>query len=298
MIWRTHVAAFLSTACLLIGAAPARAAMQAEGRAAAPVGMVDQPCPPGASGRSPQELAFAAAVVADGPLDAGALKAYAAGAAERSAVEAWQRANDWADLCRYRQANAQARFAGGVRVVFIGDSITELWQAADPELFTRGVLDRGVSGQTSPQVLLRFSADVIALKPRVVHILVGTNDIAGNTGPSAPEDFKANLRAMVDLAQAHRIRVVLASITPAGVISWRPQVDARARIAELNGWLRGFARERGAQYVDYHAALAAADGTLDKTLTHDGVHPTRAGYAAMRPLAEAALQRALAGGGR
>ena len=181
-----------------------------------------------------------------------------------------------------------------MKVVFFGNSITELWQAADPSLFTGGTVDRGISGQTSGQGLVRFYADVVALHPKVVHILVGTNDIAGNNGPNRPEDFKNNISAMVDIAKANHIQVILASITPAGVIPWRSEINASARIVELNAWIAAYAKARGLVYVDYHRALAGPDGAMKPGFSRDGVHPLRSGYALMTPLAKAAVAKALA----
>lgn len=195
-----------------------------------------------------------------------------------------QRANDWPGLCRYAADNQS--LAGGTRprIVLIGDSITEYWKSRDPAVFADGVVDRGVSGQTTPQILLRFYQDVIALRPRVVHIMAGTNDIAGNTGPMTDARFQNNIRAMVELAQAHGIKVVLASIPPAKAFYWQPEARPAGRIKAWNAWLRAYAGERGAVFVDYHAALADADGGLKAELGADGVHPSAAGYALMDPL--------------
>lgn len=199
--------------------------------------------------------------------------------------------NDWAGLCRHRMANAT--IATPVQAVFIGDSITEFWGAAAPDLFADGVVNRGIGAQTSPQILLRFYQDVIALRPRVVHIMVGTNDIAGNTGPSRPEDFRNNIRAMVELATAHDIAVVLGSIPPSAVFYWRPDLRPAPRIAELNAWLQAYAEQQGLQFVDYAAAMTGPGGELRADLTGDGVHPDSDGYAVMTPLAGQAIARAL-----
>ena len=182
--------------------------------------------------------------------------------------------------------------AGENRVVFMGDSITEGWPL-DKSFPGKPYVNRGISGQTTPQMLVRFYADVVALHPRIVHILAGTNDVAGNTGPNSPQDFMNNIRAMTDLARANGIKVLIGSIPPSSHLSWRPEVTPGPRIAELNAWLERFAAERHAIYVDYHAALAAPDGSMRADLTHDGVHPHRAGYALMRPLAESAIAQAL-----
>ena len=201
---------------------------------------------------------------------------------------------DWGNLCKYDADNARLRAgpASGRRVVFMGDSITQGWELAHPEFFTHGVVDRGISGQTSPQMLLRFQADVVALAPRIVHIMAGTNDVAGNTGPNSPEGYRNNIMAMVTLAKAKGIKVILASIPPAAAFTWKPTLKPAPRIAELNTWLKGYARAQGLVYVDYHASLAAPDGSLRKELTFDGVHPNLAGYRAMEPLTLKALREA------
>ena len=200
--------------------------------------------------------------------------------------------HDWAWLCRYRAENATYNAANPARAVFIGDSITEGWARVDPALFTGGVVGRGLSGQTSPQILLRFWQDVIALHPRVVHIMIGTNDIAGNTGPTSVAAYQANIRAMVDLARVNGVRVVLGSIPPAKQMDWRPGLVPALRIAELNRWLREFADTQGLVFADYHSALATPDGALRPDLGKDGVHPEAPGYALMRPIAERALAEA------
>lgn len=197
--------------------------------------------------------------------------------------------NDWAWLCRYRADNAKVDPANPPQVVFIGDSITENWVQLDPGLFGQTRLGRGISGQTSPQLLVRFWQDVIALKPRVVHIMVGTNDIAGNTGPTTPEAYQNAVRAMVALAQANGIVVILGSIPPADTFGWATQHQPKPWIAGLNRWLKDFAAERGAVYADYFTALAGPNGELPAGYSPDGVHPNAAGYAVMRPVAEKAI---------
>jgi lysophospholipase L1-like esterase len=196
--------------------------------------------------------------------------------------------DDWANLCRYRQANRA--LPSPIRVVFMGDSITENWVQADPALFSRGVVGRGISGQTSPQMLLRFFQDVIDLHPKLVHIMAGTNDIAGNTGPSAEKDFQNNLRAMVELAQAHHIRVALASIPPASAFPWQPTMRPAESVRQLNAWLRQYARDTHSRYIDYYGALNDGQGGLKPNLSNDGVHPNREGYAAMKKLAVEGIQ--------
>jgi lysophospholipase L1-like esterase len=196
-------------------------------------------------------------------------------------------ASDWPMLCVYKAANAQ--LASRPYAVFIGDSNTEYWSEVDSELFGRSVVGRGVGGQTSPQVLTRFYADVVALRPEVVHILVGTNDIGGNTGLTTAQDWKNNVMAMAELARAAKIRVVLASIPPVVAYPKHPEYRPRETIRTLNIWLATYAKEIGAAYVDYGAVLATTDGSARPELYFDGLHPNAAGYALMRPLALQAI---------
>ena len=199
---------------------------------------------------------------------------------------------DWAWLCRYRADNALIDPAHPPQVVFIGDSITENWLSADRDFFARGNLSRGISGQTSPQLLVRFYQDVIALHPRVVHIMVGTNDIAGNTGPTSPEAYQNAVRAMVDLAKSNHIAVILGSIPPSNQFSWIPAVQPGPWVAQLNLWLENYAKDQHLVYADYHTALAGPGGELPAAFGPDGVHPNAAGYAVMRPIAERAIAKA------
>jgi len=256
--------------------------------AATPVGMVDDPCPPPLAVPEPVRT-FNAMFLAPGKVDMPRLlaltkdPAYVAYNAEKTAREA----TDWAGLCRYRRDN-DATIASGRRpkAVFFGDSITEAWVLGDPDLFGDAVIGRGIGGQTSAQMLVRFRQDVIDLKPRVVQILAGTNDIAGNRGPTSERDYQNNIMAMVELAKAHRIKVVLASIPPAATFIWKPELIPGPKIARLNAWLRDYARREGLTYLDYHAVLATPDGAMRKGWSLDGVHPNRDGYAAMRARAE------------
>jgi lysophospholipase L1-like esterase len=215
------------------------------------------------------------------------------GAAFRAA-QAEQRANDWAFLCRYRDANADLAERGEQpKVVFMGDSITEGWVTADPAFFTaHDAAGRGISGQSSTQMVVRFQHDVVALQPDVVHIMAGTNDIGGATGAITLEEFTGNIRAMLAIAKANDIAVVLAAIPPMSRLLPRPDFDVRPVVRQLNAELAKLAEEYGATYVDYYTPLALPDGAFDPQLANDGVHPTRAGYAVMRPLAEAALAQA------
>jgi lysophospholipase L1-like esterase len=183
---------------------------------------------------------------------------------------------------------------GEQRVVFMGDSITEGWHFDSPEGFPgKGYINRGISGQTSPQILVRFRQDVIDLQPRVVVILAGTNDIAGNTGPMTLEQTEENLEDMADLASANHIRVVLCSVLPAYDFPWAPGLQPARKIDSLNEWIKNYAAEKGYVYVDYHSALKDVRDGLPANLSHDGVHPNAAGYAIMAPLAQAGIEKAL-----
>jgi acyl-CoA thioesterase-1 len=157
----------------------------------------------------------------------------------------------------------------------------------------KAYVGRGVSGQTTPQMLVRFRQDVIGLKPAVVVILAGTNDIAGNTGPSTQAMIQDNLVSMVELARANDIRVVLSSVLPASEYRWRPGLDPGPKIVALNAWMRTYAAERGVVYLDYHSAMADEQLGLGPDLSPDGVHPNEAGYRVMAPLADAAIRTAL-----
>ena len=198
---------------------------------------------------------------------------------------------DWAWLGRYREDNAKLLASGAkVNTVFLGDSITEGWARTDPEFFSNGIVGRGISAQTTPQLLVRMHADVIALQPRVVHIMAGTNDIAHNTGPMTAEDSQNNFRAMCEIAQAHNIRVVLGAVPPASKYWWRPEAQPKPEAVAMNEWLRGYAKSIGAKYADYAAVLTDKLGNVKTELAQDEVHPSKEGYVAMRPVAEAAIR--------
>lgn len=280
-------ATFWGATLALINAASGQAHEAVEAKPAV-IGMVAEPCPAPLD-IPPPVRAFNAAFLAPGKVDMPrmlALTKEPAFVAYNEAKTA-REATDWAGLCRYRRDN-EAQLASGrqTRAVFFGDSITENWVPGDPSLFGPDVVGRGIGGQTSAQMLVRFHADVIELKPQVVQIMAGSNDIAGNRGPTSERDYRNNIMAMVELAKAHRIRVVLASIPPASRFFWRPEVAPAPLIARLNVWLRDYARSEGLVFLDYHAVLAGPDGGMRAGLAIDGVHPNRDGYAAMRGLAE------------
>jgi Lysophospholipase L1 and related esterases len=209
-----------------------------------------------------------------------------------------QQLADWPQLGRYRADNAQLAppAPGQARVVFYGDSITDAWGRAKGTTFFPGkpYINRGISGQTTAQMLLRFRQDVIDLRPAAVLILAGTNDIAGNTGLATLPMIEDNFRSMTELAKAHRIRVILASVLPVSDYPWHRGLQPAGKVRALNAWLRQYAASSGATYLDYYSVLANTQGGMDPRLASDGVHPTPAGYAVMAPLAQQAIDKALA----
>lgn len=204
---------------------------------------------------------------------------------------------DWPNLARYRQANSEvaAPAPGEQRVVFMGDSITDGWGRKYGKFFPgKPYVNRGISGQTTPQMLIRFRPDVIALKPKAVVILAGTNDISGNTGPTTLEAIEDNFMSMVELAKANGIRVVLASVMP--VCDYiQPQTERRPpeKIRALNAWLKQYAERNRLVYLDYYSAMLDDKEMFRRELTYDGLHPNDAGYDVMQPLAEKAVAAAL-----
>lgn len=206
--------------------------------------------------------------------------------------------DDFGQLARYRDADAAlgAPKSGENRVVFFGDSITDIWKIED-YFPGKPYVNRGIGGQTTPQMLVRFRQDVINLQPRVVVILAGTNDIAGNTGPMRNEDIEANFASFAELAKAHNIRVVYASILPVHNYTERSKdffaQRSQSRILALNEWLKDYCAKNSIGYLDYFSALVDDKGMLKKDLADDGLHPNAAGYKIMAPLAEAAIQKAL-----
>jgi len=204
---------------------------------------------------------------------------------------------DWANLNRYRGANGEvaAPAAGEERVVFMGDSITDGWGKRYGKFFPgKPYINRGISGQTTPQMLIRFRPDVIALKPKAVVILAGTNDISGNTGPSTLEMIEDNLASMTELAQANGIKVVLSAVMPTCDYI-QPQTERRpnAKIIELNKWIKDYAASHHAIYLDYYTPMLDDQNVFKKELTYDGLHPNDAGYEVMMPLAQKAIDQAL-----
>jgi lysophospholipase L1-like esterase len=204
--------------------------------------------------------------------------------------------DDWANLSRYRDANKAAGLPGEGerRVVFMGNSITEGWSHHYPEFFDgKPYINRGISGQTTPQMLVRFRSDVIDLKPDVVVILAGTNDIAGNTGPSTIHMIANNIFSMAELAAANNIRVILASVLPVYDYPWRPGLEPSRKIAELNSHIRYYAAMNGHFYLDYFSETADSRKGMKDNLAYDGVHPNKDGYIVMSRLAEEVIQHVL-----
>ena len=217
-----------------------------------------------------------------------------------AAYYAWKKAHDaqllvdFGGLNRFREADAAlpAPKPGESRVVFMGDSITEDWHL-EKSFPGKPYLNRGISGQTSPQMLVRFRQDVIDLNPRVVLILAGTNDIMENTGPMTAEQSGAMIASMADLATANNIQVVLCSVLPSSEFAWSPDLKPAPKIIELNEWIKKYAAEKGYIYVDYYSAMTDDHGGLPLALSDDGVHPIATGFAIMAPLAGAGIERAL-----
>lgn len=204
--------------------------------------------------------------------------------------------NDWPNFARYREANEKLGLpaAGEKRVVFMGNSITDGWIRISPEFFEgKPYVDRGISGQTTPQMLVRFRADVINLKPKVVLILGGTNDIAGNTGPSTLEMIEDNLASMAELAKSNGIKVILCSILPVYDYPWRPGLEPANKIITVNKWIREYAKSHGCDYLDYFTSVVDDRNGMKAEYSKDGVHPNKEGYKVMEALAEKAIKKAL-----
>jgi len=205
-------------------------------------------------------------------------------------------AQDWPNLKQFQEANANLAppSDGEARVVFMGNSITIGWLNKRPEFFAgKPYVNRGISGQTTPQMLLRFRQDVIDLKPKVVVLLAGTNDIAGNTGPATLAMIMDNIKSMAELANANGIKVVLSSTLPAFEYRWRPEVKPAEKIVALNTMIKAYSEEAGHIYLDYFSAMADERNGLPKKYADDEVHPTIEGYKRMEPMAEEAISKAL-----
>lgn len=193
---------------------------------------------------------------------------------------------DWANLSKYRKSNKEIiENKNFPKVVFMGNSITEGWVNMHPDFFSdNDFLGRGIGGQTTPQMLIRFTPDVIDLKPEIVVILAGTNDIAGNTGFSSVKMITDNIKAMAKLAEQHNIKIVLSSILPVYDYPWRPGLEPVSKIQEVNEWMEKYARENGHTYLDYFSHLSNSKKGMKMEFAEDGVHPTEAGYNVMEPL--------------
>lgn len=205
-------------------------------------------------------------------------------------------AQDWPNLEEYKEANASLAQPSEKenRVVFMGNSITEGWSGANPDFFKKNpYINRGISGQTTPQMLLRFREDVINLNPKIVVILAGTNDIAGNTGPMTLEQIRDNILSMVQLAKANNIYPIVCSVLPAYDYPWRPGKEPNIKIPKLNGMLKEMAAKEKVMYLDYFSAMADDRNGLPKELTTDEVHLTKAGYTVMEKLVQEAIKKAI-----
>jgi lysophospholipase L1-like esterase len=212
-------------------------------------------------------------------------------------IKQWM--NDYGNLGRYREANSKLAplSANEDRVVFMGDSITDIWKL-DKYFPGKPYVNRGIGGQTTPQMLIRFRPDVIDLQPKVVVILAGTNDIAGNTGPMSLAEIEGNLQTMTELARVHGIHIVLSSVLPVNDYTERSKMffplRSPAQILELNRWIKDYAGKNGCVYLDYFSAMVDDKGLLKRDLADDGLHPNDAGFAVMAPMAQKAIDQALA----
>lgn len=203
---------------------------------------------------------------------------------------------DWPNLKRYQNLNAEldAPKSNEHRIVFMGNSITEGWGKKRHEFFAnKDYINRGIGGQTTPQMLLRFRQDVVNLNPSVVVLLAGTNDIAQNTGPSTIEMIMDNIKSMTEISLANNIKIILCSVLPASDFPWRPGLEPTQKVVQLNGLIERFAREQDLIYVDYFAAMANTSNGLKDELGDDGIHPNKEGYLIMEPLIEEGIRKAL-----
>ncbi|WP_241258572.1 SGNH/GDSL hydrolase family protein [Flavobacterium sp. Sr18] len=206
-------------------------------------------------------------------------------------------AQDWPNLNKYQNENANLKpiAPGDKRIVFMGDSITEFWSVTDSEYFAgKPYVNRGISGQTTPQMLIRFRADVIALKPAAVIILAGINDIAGNSGPATLDMIANNIFSMAQLAKANNIKVILCSVLPAYDFSWKPNQNPAEKVVALNKMIKNYADANGILYLDYFSTMKDERNGLKTAYSGDGVHPNKLGYQVMAPLAEKAITEVLA----
>lgn len=206
------------------------------------------------------------------------------------------KAQDWPNLNKYQNENTKLapREPGKKRILFIGDSITEMWSTTNPSFFSgKPYINRGIGGQTTPQILVRFRADAIALQPAVIVLLAGINDIAGNTGPSTIEMIRDNIFSMAELAKANNIKIILCSVLPAYDFPWKPNQNPAEKVMALNKMIKEYADAHNIIYLDYYSALVDDRKGLKPIHSGDGVHPNKLGYEIMEPLAEKAIAKAL-----
>ena len=206
--------------------------------------------------------------------------------------------NDWANLSRYKEENNKLlNSSDELRVVFMGNSITESWSYFDPDFFlTNSYINRGISGQTTPQMLIRFKPDVINLKPKAVVILAGINDIAGNTGPMQVENIAENIQSMAEISKANEIQVLICSVLPAIDFPWSPGLNPSTKVLRLNKLLKNYCRENNIIYVDYYSSMVDKNGGLkvpEYTSSDDLVHPNKKGYEVMRNIIQDSLKKVL-----
>lgn len=206
--------------------------------------------------------------------------------------------NDWANLSRYKEENNKLlNSSDELRVVFMGNSITESWSHFDPDFFlTNSYINRGISGQTTPQMLIRFKPDVINLKPKAVVILAGINDIAGNTGPMQVENIAENIQSMAEISKANEIQVLICSVLPAIDFPWSPGLNPSTKVLRLNKLLKNYCRENNIIYVDYYSSMVDKNGGLkvpEYTSSDDLVHPNKKGYEVMRNIIQDSLKKVL-----
>lgn len=202
--------------------------------------------------------------------------------------------NDWANLKKYDSENKQLTTTPtSNRIVFMGDSITEFWKVNDSSFFDQSKINRGISGQTTSQMVLRFPQDVISLKPKGVIILAGINDIAENTGPISNEGILENIKSMTELAKANNIKVLLCSILPANRFNWNPKILPANRVIELNKMIQSYAIKNKIIYVDYYSQMVDDENGLQKRFGEDGVHPNKDGYLVMKSIVNEAIEKLL-----